>query len=1234
MVRLSRGLLDCPEPARLLGACSHCLAAGILLLHAAVCQAPPLTAVEEGAQPVKPGFGSVWGTVVGEAGHPVAGARVRAIRVPRRTPLVSFEPALDAVTDALGAFEGYLPPDSYTVWVTKGDLTSDTKPRHAMGWRIQAGKELGDQRVVLRPGRRVHGRVTRQVSGKPVAGARLIVDTGHMAVTDTSGRYEIRGVGQGEHPVVVTAHGCALVRRRLPPSIALDHEENFELDPGYTVRGRAIDEAGNPVAGALVSSRFGGCWLHVSLRRCVTDADGRYALPGHSWDEEPPELEISHPDYADDEKEDLHLPTAGNDLDLDLVLTRGFAVEGVVLDPDGEPVPLAQVVPYFHERAAVRTDAAGRFRIGKIPRGMQGVLMVVPYTFAPAYQVFRPGKGADVPQLTLRVEKGWRATGRVVDSDGKPVVGASVSPRMLIREGRGERWEEFGSGARTDERGRFGLRNMPASGVVVDVSRLGWESVRERPLEKDGENVIVLERLGVVVGEVTDAATGRPVKAFTVKLSRPGGSSRGGGDFVSDDGQFTVPRVSTGTSVTLTVAAEGYVPTRLNRVLAHPRDWEGWPVAIKLGQGRALRGAVRDAETRDPIVGAEIAFFGSDWDSESWYGLSIELLDRPHRGPQKVVRKTTTGADGRFELHVGEGMPYTMLVARHADYAPTLLHDPAFDEDNNFTLARPAALSGSLKTVPGLDVAKAALTVWINDLTFGGRQRIGPDGSVHITNLPPGLARLWVFGGKKDHPKGVPTRVADIVLESGKTAILDFSKLESHVLHGRVALGGSPVEDAVVSVHGVGPGLLRVPLGVARTAADGCYRIVNLPATELTAFVQRGEHSAPNALVRNQLPVDLREGDADLDVEFHTCRIEGRLVSAEDGSPISGEYGSAWRMLNGAEPPSLCLEAIGGSGARQLSFFVGRIRGRGAKRLGLRAARQIGVRVAEQAYEKSDREGRFEIRHLSPGRYRVRYKDGGLELPLLTPEFSLDRDGETHQITVRVPASAPLALRVVSQPTGEPIPNATLSIFTSDGVFLAAGRFVPRKEAREVPDRTLVLPPYESLTTDGEGLWGLKSVPQATYGAWVVAPGYAATWVAPVETGVTPTRIALPPAARLEFVPDTGLFANQKLAYVVYRLHRPDDSIAFPAGQLCPTAALPDTGAAALTPGRACRIDSLEPGPRRVEWAVYPFIPDPFLSWVLPTRAYEPMATGSASVTLSAGATCTVPLAKPQTAGE
>jgi RNA polymerase sigma factor (sigma-70 family) len=326
--------------------------------------------------------------------------------------------------------------------------------------------------------------------GAPVAGAKVvgsIFDRGVevSAVTDAAGRYRLDGLGKGAAAVVEvrppTGSGCLRAARAIAGAAGLGPATaDFELPAGVVVHGWARDKAdGRPVPGYVYYAPLpdnahvkelpelpGRSDLHVlySLR---TDADGRFELtvpPGPGillLEVEPdprtglPRYLLNRPPAKKDRPRSLEFLSSGDlvmvatayghmqfstdcayavinpapgapPLDCVLECDPGVAQTAAVLDPDGRP--LAGTIahglsPAWWFGEPTRLATAGFTAVALDPQQPRRVT-VRHLERKLVGEVMLPTKDAQPPVVKLQP---WGAvTGRCVDQDGRPVVGAQL----------------------------------------------------------------------------------------------------------------------------------------------------------------------------------------------------------------------------------------------------------------------------------------------------------------------------------------------------------------------------------------------------------------------------------------------------------------------------------------------------------------------------------------------------------------------------------------------------------------------------------------------------------------------------------------------------------------------------------------------------------------------------------------------------------------------------------------
>ncbi|MCA8925540.1 MAG: carboxypeptidase regulatory-like domain-containing protein, partial [Planctomycetes bacterium] len=210
--------------------------------------------------------GEVRGQVLDAWGAPVPGAEVLELE---RTQTVAscFGPIESVVpshrADAQGAFRFATASTRETVTI------SARAPGHGPGPATVA--VIGGPPVALRlaPEARLEVLVRDRLSGAPIAGAEVQVDETRVT-TDALGRAQVGSLGEGLHPVTISAPGYSLWQRgEVPTSPTAVQLLAVELDRGRRLEGTLRSPRGEPLASAAVT---------VAGRMATTDAAGRYAL--------------------------------------------------------------------------------------------------------------------------------------------------------------------------------------------------------------------------------------------------------------------------------------------------------------------------------------------------------------------------------------------------------------------------------------------------------------------------------------------------------------------------------------------------------------------------------------------------------------------------------------------------------------------------------------------------------------------------------------------------------------------------------------------------------------------------------------------------------------------------------------------------------------------------------------------------------------------------------------------
>jgi Carboxypeptidase regulatory-like domain len=302
------------------------------------------------------------------------------------------------------------------------------------------------------PTRVVEGTVREAGSGRPIAGAIVKAKAGWVTgvATDGEGRYRLTGLPAaglfrlGAFPG--KSGGDDLWIEKEAGGAAGPVTVDLEVTKGVRVQGRLLDQAtGAPVRGAVKYQALGSdarSWTGGGRsptywsQPVSTDRDGRFSLvvaPG-------PGMLLAQADRAVREEnfvpaarclyhsaeatppgerfhacEPINAPATGGPLTRDLELYRGRNLPGVVMDPEGKPLPSARVVgltPWPGEMEALN---GAEFSVRALdPRRPRLIAFVHRERRLAGYVVVRAG---DQGPLRVTLQPWGTVTGRVV-TDG------------------------------------------------------------------------------------------------------------------------------------------------------------------------------------------------------------------------------------------------------------------------------------------------------------------------------------------------------------------------------------------------------------------------------------------------------------------------------------------------------------------------------------------------------------------------------------------------------------------------------------------------------------------------------------------------------------------------------------------------------------------------------------------------------------------------------------------------
>jgi len=204
-------------------------------------------------------------------------------------------------------------------------------------------------------------------------------------------------------------------------------------------------------------------------------------------------------------------------------LGRAVTIQGVVVDPDGNPVPNATVLVGFMGEVNSRKTkslANGTFSVAGCKPG-KGPLNAEAQGFAPTMQEVEIGTNTGSFRLTL--QRGKLARLIVVDKRGTPVPNATVSLNTAISGPTGlvpTAQIEFTRNTGAD--GRVQWDGAPDRELAFNAYAAGYMRSDDVTVRPDGQqHEIILSPALTISGTVRDAATGQPVPRFRIITGWP-----------------------------------------------------------------------------------------------------------------------------------------------------------------------------------------------------------------------------------------------------------------------------------------------------------------------------------------------------------------------------------------------------------------------------------------------------------------------------------------------------------------------------------------------------------------------------------------------------------------------------------------------------------------------------------------------------------------------------------------
>ncbi len=478
------------------------------------------------------------------------------------------------------------------------------------------------------------------------------------------------------------------------------------------LHGRVLDDAGTPIAGAVVSVGLEGRRRPV---RQDTDAEGRYRIDGleaGTW-----YVRAGAPGRIRTEAEAVEVagPT-----EKDFTLLPGATVRGRVTEAGGSaPIFGATVVAMSRSgRADAETAPDGSFTLSGLGDG-EWSLWVGHDDYLRADQATQSsfavqGGAASPADFSLELTPGARIEGRVFDLAGNPVAGAFVF---------GFKDREQADTARTDAEGVYRLAGLPEGAYELFARSEDYGALaRQGPIDlAPGDQFpgadLVLEPGATIEGLAR--ADGTPVVDLQIVVLGIDGQVRRG-DQTDEGGRFEVGNLYPGRYRVEAARGDGGSFAPIETVVQVTHLGERIQLDLDLSSGAVVEGTVVGPVGALPQAGVYLLQGG------------------------EYVRRTGTDEEGRFRLDgLAAGVYDLYLRADGEDEGSRLVHHERLDladlerrEGERFQLAPPAHATGVLLGPDGR--ARPGVQIEVESKTPGQVHRpvvTGDDGTFRVDIL-------------------------------------------------------------------------------------------------------------------------------------------------------------------------------------------------------------------------------------------------------------------------------------------------------------------------------------------------------------------------------------------------------------------------------------------------------------------------------------------------------------------
>lgn len=648
--------------------------------------------------------------------------------------------------DVTASAEGYVKGKTSVIGLEPGRTRSGLRIQLDSGAQLTGTVMDGEGAPVSDAAVRIERSAGRRMGGMMILGGGPDKADGF---TDEEGRFALTGLPQGNGELTITRKGFARLKVPgidIPAGGSASDLGEFRLEPGARVQGMVVDTDGLPVENAEVQVAERGGGPRMMLMGIgdeppeARDADGVSGPDGWFTLEDQPlggeiALTVTHEGFL---RADARVTEIPNAEPLIVTMDPSSTLTGIVLDPEGEPVPAADVNLTRQVQSGAggmqmmmvmtegtTADAEGRFKFEGLEPGKISLSASASGFQESKIDGVEIVKGEDLLEFELPLRAGAVLVGQVLTPDGKPAIGATVS---IVSNSSEPVFDMGPARAASDGGGNYRLEGLPPGPVSIEATHDSYVRTVKDIEAEQGINALDFQfEGGQEVSGIVTGPDGAPVPGASVRLDSAGRQWGGPTADAGADGSFGFPGVADGEYV-LTAGAEGFAPPT-DKVKVHVG---GEPVA---GLTVRLQGAAS-------IVGRLIGLDPSEYPQA---GVSIS-------GGPGQWGESRVDSEGRFRIDgLGAGSYELRAVGSSGNQARAraVLEPGQTETSVDIEFGQGVVLSGRA-LLGDRPFTEAMVSATGTDVSHVGWGETDGSGSFRLTGLKPGtydvMVRQWKTG--------------------------------------------------------------------------------------------------------------------------------------------------------------------------------------------------------------------------------------------------------------------------------------------------------------------------------------------------------------------------------------------------------------------------------------------------------------------------------------------------------